>query len=134
MFEISGGSPTLGAYGDCCSCCAKVSVTTPASATTLANTLAPHATSVLFIVVASLFARGRERFAIVIVILTRRKRALHPPNLPPRHAHMGPFLRWSGTRFGLQSVHRPTMAASRLHDREATHAAKAFAMRIGNDA
>src|SRR5258705_1257237 len=119
MFETSGGSPTLGAYGDCCSCCAKVSVATPPSANTLASTLAPHATSVLFIVVASLFARERERFAIVIVILTRRKRALHPPNLPPRHAHMRVFLRWSGTRFGLQSAGRPTMAASRLHDQVA---------------
>src|SRR6266581_3373265 len=60
MFETSGGSPTLGAYGDCCSCCAKVRVATPPST----STLAPHATSVL-VMVASLFARARERFLIV---------------------------------------------------------------------
>src|SRR6478672_11553392 len=72
MFETSGGSPTLGAYGDCCSCCAKVRVATPPSA----NTLAPQTTSVLFIV-ASLCAR--ERFPIVHSNLTQQKRSLHPP-------------------------------------------------------
>src|SRR5882672_12959005 len=88
MFETSGGSPTLGAYGDCCSCCAKVSVATPPSANTLASTLAPHATSVLFIVVASLSPASARVFRLFTPNLTRRKRVPHPPYLPPRHAHM----------------------------------------------
>jgi len=134
MLETSGGSPTLARMAICCSCCAKVSVTTPPSATTLASTTCTNLPAFCSSSRRLPLRRERERFAIVIVILTRRKRALHPPIYRKAPSHMRPFLRWSGTRLGLQSV-PATMAASRftMTGRQRMPR-KLLLWRIGNDA
>src|SRR5262249_48600312 len=87
MFETSGGSPTLGAYGDCCSCCANVRVATPPRARTLASMLAPYATSVLVIVVASLWRPRARAFSDFVRIEPNTGAAGDAsPHLPQRHA------------------------------------------------
>src|SRR3954447_16142680 len=113
MFETSGGSPTLGAYGDCCSCCAKVRVATPASANT-PSALAPHATSVLFIVVASLFARTRV-FPDCCSNCNTAKAGAPSPLCTTAPCVIGQFLRWSGTRLWPTIRPPPNDGGNRAH-------------------